>query len=111
VLTSSSVSPPAGSSYIRAPAFGVPVSGLDLALEGGLDVGNLLRRQPLVEVQHPLDEGDHAGAAGAVGRVGDVDGVDGGEFVRSLSRKPPDPMTDWLNGHKRACQFFVRIRC
>jgi len=49
-LISSAVSPPSGNSYIRASAFGVPVSGLDLAVEHGLDVGTLLHRQALVEL-------------------------------------------------------------
>jgi hypothetical protein len=99
--------------FIHQPV-DLPVGRIDLALQRRLDVGRLLRRQAFVEVHtigSLLDQADHAVVASAVGRVGEVDGVGGEEFVRSLSRKSPDPMTLWLNGHKRACQFFVRIRC
>jgi len=64
----------------------VPVGCLSLAL-GGLDVGDLLSVQALVQVHacgSLLDQGDHAVVAGAVGRVGEVDGVDGQDSVQEL---------------------------
>jgi len=44
----------------------LPAGRFDLALQRGVDVGHLLRRQGLVEPQHLLDEGDHAVAVGGI---------------------------------------------
>gem|GEM_PF-5643607 len=70
IFISSSVSP-YSSQY---PCVYLPVSGLDLALEGGLVVGRAGLLELLMEGKHPIHQGDHLIVAGDIGGVGEIDG-------------------------------------
>ena len=61
------------------------VGGVDPALKDGSHLWVGFGRELFVEVEHGLDEGDHAGVAGGVGRVGGVDEADRELFDESLS--------------------------
>ncbi len=59
-------------------AVNLPVGGLNLAFEDGLGLGRL--GLLLVQVQHPLDQGNHLVVVGLVGGVVEVDGADEQSF-------------------------------
>ena len=68
------------------------VRGRDLALHDGLRMGDLLRSQLLVQVQHARHQDHHLVMASHVGRIGEVNGAAGIASTR-MDARPPRPST------------------